>query len=82
MSTVTTNSQPATSSPLRRLISDHPLVAYFVIAYAGTWLVDLPVLLGKGGLGLFPFSFGNAGILVVFHRQVAMQMHAASATAD
>lgn len=41
-------------------------MAYFVIAYLGTWLVDLPVLLGKGGLGLFPFSFGDASILVVF----------------
>ena len=30
MSTVTTTSQPATASPLRRLISGHPLVAYFV----------------------------------------------------
>ncbi len=77
MSTVITNSQPATSSPLRRLISDHPLVAYFVIAYAGTWLVDLPVLLGKGGLGLFPFSFGNAGILVVFFSAYAGPLLAA-----
>src|SRR6266566_8599609 len=65
MSTVTTTSQSATP-PLKRLISGHPLVAYFVIAYIGTWLVDLPVLLGKGGLGLLPFSFGDASILVVF----------------
>ena len=66
MSTITTTSQSAASSPLKRLISGHPLAAYFVIAYLGTWLVDLPVLLGKGGLGLFPFSFGDASILVVF----------------
>jgi hypothetical protein len=63
MSTVTTTSQPATSSPLRRLMSGHPLVAYFVIAFGGTWLTILPLLLGRDGLGLFPYRFGDAGIL-------------------
>ena len=66
MATSAMTSQPATSSALRRLIIGHPLVAYFVLAYLGTWLVDLPVLLGKGGLGLLPISFGDASILVVF----------------
>jgi membrane protease YdiL (CAAX protease family) len=64
MSTVTTTSQPATSSPLKRLLSGHPLVAYFVIALGGTWLTILPLLLGKDGIGLFPYSFGQAGQLI------------------
>ena len=38
MSTIATTSPSTTSSPLNRLISGHPLVAYFVIAFAGAWL--------------------------------------------
>jgi membrane protease YdiL (CAAX protease family) len=34
----------------------HPLLAYFSIAFAGTWLFDLPMVLGQDGLGLFPYS--------------------------
>jgi len=58
MSELTTTSQPVTSSPLKRLINDHPLVAYFVLAFTGTWLLYLPVVLGKNtnGLGLLPFT--------------------------
>lgn len=52
-----------TSSPLKHLISRHPLVVYFVIAFAGTWLTILPLLLGQDGLGFFSYQFGEAGIL-------------------
>src|SRR2546427_8609961 len=56
MSTTTTTSQSATSSPLRRLIKRHPLVAFFVLAFAGAWIVFLPLLLARNGLGLLPFT--------------------------
>jgi membrane protease YdiL (CAAX protease family) len=56
MTTIATTSQPATSSSLKRLLTDHPLVAYFVIAFAGAWIVFLPLLLARNGLGLLPFS--------------------------
>ena len=65
MSTLTTTSQPATSSPLRRLISDHPLVAYFVIAFAGTWLCEVPLLLAKNGFGLLPFTISDIGFTLL-----------------
>ena len=65
MSTIATPSQPATSSPLWRLISGHPLVAYFVIAFAGTWLLSVPILLSKNGVGLLPFSFSDIGLILV-----------------
>jgi uncharacterized protein len=56
MSTITTTSQSATSSPLRRLIKRHPLVAFFVLAFAGAWIMFLPLLLSRNGVGLLPFT--------------------------
>jgi len=68
MSTITTTSQPATSSPLKRLISRHPLIAYFVIAYVGTWAFLLPFALSRNvnGLGLLPFTLPDSAFLVAF----------------
>ncbi len=34
----------------------HPLVSFFLIAYAGAWLVELPVVLSRTGTGLLPFT--------------------------
>ena len=65
MSTIATTSQPTTSSPLRRLIVSHPLVAYFIIAFAGTWLLLVPILLSKNGVGLLPFTFSEIGLVLV-----------------
>jgi membrane protease YdiL (CAAX protease family) len=56
MSTITTTSQSATYSPLRRLIKRHPLVAFFVLAFAGAWIMFLPLLLSRNGVGLLPFT--------------------------
>ena len=53
--------QPAVSGP--GLIGRRPLVAYFAVAFAGTWLAVLPLLLGADGVGLFSYRFGDAGIL-------------------
>jgi hypothetical protein len=66
MSTITRVSQPATSSSLKRLMSTHPLTAYFVIAFAGTWIVDLPLLLGSDGISLFSYKIGDAAMLLVW----------------
>src|SRR5215204_4746694 len=38
------------------LLARHPLVFFFIIAYAGTWLVGLPYILSEDGAGLLPFS--------------------------
>ena len=52
MSTTTTTSQSATSSPLKGLLNRHPLVAFFVLAYAITWGAIALFFLIIGGLGL------------------------------
>jgi uncharacterized protein len=40
----------------RGLLARHPLVFFFIIAYAGTWLFELPYVLSEDGSGLLPFS--------------------------
>src|SRR5919199_49487 len=56
MSFPTVTATPAPTPSLKRVTTDHPLVAYFVLAFAGTWLTVLPVLLSRSGLGVLPFT--------------------------
>ncbi len=56
MSTIATGSQPVTSSPIKRLISRHPSMAFFAIAFAGSWIAWLPLILAQNGLGLLPYT--------------------------
>lgn len=63
MSTITTTSQPATSSPLKRLIRQHPLIAFFAITFAGEWIVMLPLVLAQNGLGLLPYTIPEIGLI-------------------
>src|SRR5215208_1009215 len=44
------------ASPYKGLLARHPLVFFFIIAYAGTWLLELPYVLSEDGSGLLPFS--------------------------
>jgi len=68
MSTIATPSQPATSSALKRLIRSHPLVAYFVIAFAGMWALLLPFALSRGvnGLGILPYRLPDSAFIIAF----------------
>ena len=68
MSSISTTSQPATSVSLRRVIRSHPLVSYFVIAFAGTWAFFLPFVLSRGvnGLGLLPFTLPDTALFAAF----------------
>src|SRR5215212_605161 len=44
------------ASPYKGLLARHPLTFFFLIAYAGTWLVELPYVLSEDGSGLLPYS--------------------------
>ena len=55
MATITTT-QPASTSSLKRFISRHPVLAYFLLAFASGWIVWLPLVLSQSGIGLLPFS--------------------------
>jgi CAAX protease family protein len=50
----TAATQPA--SPRQCLLARHPLVSYFLIAFAFTWALLFSVLLSKDGLGLLPYG--------------------------
>src|SRR5215203_3345876 len=41
---------------IKALLARHPLVFFFVLAYAGTWLFELPYVLSEYGAGLLPTS--------------------------
>ena len=55
--------QPA--APHQGVLARHPLTFYFIIAYAGTWLVTVPVALSANGVGLLPFGIPNASVFFV-----------------
>jgi uncharacterized protein len=56
MSATTAAPQPAAVSPLRGLLIRHPLVSFFTLAYALTWLAWSPWYLSEAGIGLLPFD--------------------------
>jgi uncharacterized protein len=63
----------ATAAPHQGVLARHPLTFYFIIAYAGSWLIWLPLALSEDGTGLLPFSsplllatFGFAAFLGPF----------------
>ena len=44
------------ASPYKGLLARHPLVFFFIFAFAGTWLFELPYVLSEYGVGLLPYS--------------------------
>ena len=56
MSATTTAPQPAPVSPLGGLLIRHPLISFFTLAYALTWLAWSPRFLSEDGVGLLPYD--------------------------
>jgi membrane protease YdiL (CAAX protease family) len=54
MTAAEANPEPGTLH--KGLLARHPLVFFFLIAYAGAWLVEAPVVLSATGTGLLPFT--------------------------
>ena len=61
----TANPPVQSASPDKGLLARHPLVFYFLIAYAGTWLVTVPLALSANGAGLLPFSIPEGSVFFV-----------------
>jgi uncharacterized protein len=68
MSTTTEHMQSITTSrpSLKAFIQHHPIIAYFLLAYAGTWGATLPILLGKNGLGLLGYTLPFPVLALLF----------------
>jgi len=66
MSATTTTPRPATLPLLKRMVIDHPLVAFFVLAFLGGWLVLLPTVLFESGFGLIPIDIPAPAVMLSF----------------
>lgn len=55
MSTLTVSPKATRPVSLRNLLASHPFIAFFVLAFAGTWLFFAPMVLGQDGLGFLPY---------------------------
>ncbi len=63
MTTANASERPAT--PRGGLLARHPLTFYFILAYAGTWLVTIPFALSANGVGLLPFGIPDGSVIFV-----------------
>jgi uncharacterized protein len=52
----TTDTDERSGAPREGLLARHPLVFYFIIAYAFSWLVWMPLVLSEDGAGLLSAS--------------------------
>jgi membrane protease YdiL (CAAX protease family) len=66
MSATTTVSSPATIPILKRSVMGHPLVAFFVLAFLGGWIVLLPTVLFESGFGLIPIDIPAPAVMLSF----------------
>jgi membrane protease YdiL (CAAX protease family) len=66
MSASTTTSPPANPPLLKRLVIDHPLVAFFILAFLGGWLVLAPTVLFESGFGLIPINIPAPAVMLSF----------------
>jgi membrane protease YdiL (CAAX protease family) len=47
-------------------VIDHPLVAFFVVAFLGGWIVLLPTVLFESGFGLIPINIPAPAVMLFF----------------
>ena len=67
MSATTTTTRPPAAPPLlKRLVIDHPLVAFFALAFLGGWIFMLPTVLFESGFGLIPIALPAPAVMLLF----------------
>jgi membrane protease YdiL (CAAX protease family) len=66
MTTLTTMARPTAPASIQRLLARHPILGYFAIAFAGTWLLLFVPVLAQNGLGLLPFMVPDIAMLLLF----------------
>jgi membrane protease YdiL (CAAX protease family) len=48
------------------MVIDHPLVAFFVVAFVGGWIILLPTVLFESGFGLIPIDIPAPAVMLSF----------------
>lgn len=66
MSTIVQDTPSASTSSIRSFIVRHPLQAYFLIAFLGTWLMLFPLVLSQEGIGLLPYHLPDVAFQLIF----------------
>src|SRR6478752_3580134 len=66
MSAMTVASKPGLGTMLKQAIVRHPLVAYFSLAFLGTWTFFLPLLLSQQGAKVLPYSLSDAAAFLFY----------------
>src|SRR5678815_2001893 len=65
MFTLITTASP-TSGSIRAGVRRHPLLAYFVLAFVGTWVCFSPITLSQRGLGILPVELSDAVVFILY----------------
>jgi membrane protease YdiL (CAAX protease family) len=63
MTTANASERPATARG--GLLARHPLIFYFLLAYAGTWVVTVPLALCANNVGLLPFGVPDRSVFFI-----------------
>lgn len=69
MTTIQQLEVPASSVSASRLsvwMRQHPIAAYFTLVFAITWALHMPMVLGRDGLGIFPYEVPMALFVILF----------------
>lgn len=66
MSALSFNEKARFAGSVRKVLASHPLISFFVLAFAGSWLFLAPMVLGQDGLGLLPYSVPFGLYVVLF----------------
>ena len=66
MSASTATSRRTTPPLFMRVVIDHPLVAFFALAFLGGWIVLLPTVLFESGFGLIPIGLPAPAVMLSF----------------
>jgi len=67
MSATTTTTRPPVTPPLlKRMAIDHPLVAFFALAFLGGWIFMLPTVIFESGFGLIPIDIPAPAVMLFF----------------
>jgi len=60
-----TTSDPRARHRRDGLVARRPVLVFFLLAFVGAWLVELPVVLSRTGTGLLPFTLPRAVVVAL-----------------